>query len=101
MFEDGLDAPEAAAGKNRSLMRFCRGRWRVDGGRGKRRFRSFRRTRAECVDGRPSDDRDDYGEGEAAANVRALHDALRKTAQYSLRANRPIGCAKKVFWVSG
>jgi len=73
VFEDSLDAPEAAAGENGGLPALGRSQRQIGCGGGKRRFGNLRQAGAQRTEGSPGDEADDDGESEPATNVRTFH----------------------------
>src|SRR5436309_2014422 len=74
MFENGLDSPKAASGKNRGLLALCGSQRRIDCRRGESHLWGFRRPGAESAHGGPGNQSDYHDKGYCATNIGTLHD---------------------------
>src|SRR6267154_4419465 len=73
VFEDGLDAPEAASGKNCGLLALGRGQRCIDGWNGNQRLRLFWRPGAKRAKSSSSDQSEYHYYCDASSNIGALH----------------------------
>src|ERR1700694_2340962 len=73
MFENGLDAPKAASGKNGGLLALGGGQRRIDSRHGERYFGGFGRPRGKSTESGPTHKANNHHKGDAATNIRTLH----------------------------